>query len=105
MAGVSVEIVEELKAVLEGISGVYNRLAAARCVAHKHKLAKTSILQEVEALRRLESIERITALQAIAGGVCALEAPSEDYTEYEHKDGDVVYCDPPYYETKSYNGR
>ena len=29
---------------------------------------------------------------------------SMDYRNYEHKEGDVVYCDPPYKGTRKYNG-
>lgn len=32
-----------------------------------------------------------------------IEFTSFDYRDYEHKDGDVVYCDPPYRGTEKYN--
>lgn len=28
-----------------------------------------------------------------------------DYREYQHEEGDVVYCDPPYIGTAKYDGR
>lgn len=31
-----------------------------------------------------------------------IDFTSFDYREYQHEDGDVVYCDPPYQGTKNY---
>lgn len=38
-------------------------------------------------------------------GLYCLEVSGIDYREYEHKEGDVVYCDPPYKGTKAYCGK
>lgn len=46
-------------------------------------------LQSLERLERLQSLERLERLQS-------LEYRRMSYEEYEHKDGDVVYADPPY---------
>ena len=43
-------------------------------------------LQYIQALTRLEALQR-------------LEVTNMSYTEYQHQDGDVVYCDVPYEQT------
>lgn len=46
---------------------------------------------------KLESLERIQALERmtfISDG--RIQFTNKSYSEYEHKDGDVVYCDIPY---------
>ena len=41
-----------------------------------------------------------------AGDQCQeeIEFSEKDYRDYEHKDGDIVYCDPPYKGTEKYSG-
>ena len=34
----------------------------------------------------------------------AIEFTEKDYRDYQHEEGDVVYCDPPYYGFYSYDG-
>ena len=41
----------------------------------------------------------------IDGLYCHLEVSSIDYRDYEHQEGDVVYCDPPYNGTEKYDGK
>ena len=43
-------------------------------------------LERLQALTQLEALQRLEALQV----------SNIDYRDYEHKDGDVVYCDVPY---------
>ena len=43
-------------------------------------------LIELQQLERLEQLERLQQLELTCGS----------YSDYQHKDGDVVYCDPPY---------
>lgn len=38
-------------------------------------------------------------------GLYCLEVSGIDYREYEHQDGDVVYCDPPYKGKATYDGK
>ncbi len=45
--------------------------------------------------RPLESYQRLIKLSGLSEH-CPLEITCGDYTEYENKSGDVVYCDPPY---------
>lgn len=47
----------------------------------------------------------LTRLVPLEGQINAqVEYTSCDYTRYEHKDGDIVYCDPPYKGTEKYSG-
>jgi hypothetical protein len=50
----------------------------------------------LEALERLQSLERLERLQGPEHSATAIEATNTDYRQYEHRAGDVVYCDPPY---------
>ena len=34
-----------------------------------------------------------------------IEFTETDYMDYQHEEGDVVYCDPPYIGTAKYDGR
>ena len=42
----------------------------------------------------LNSLERLRSLQSLQSP--AIEITAKSYCEYEYRDGDVVYCDPPY---------
>ena len=53
-------------------------------------------LQSLERLQRLESLERLQRLES-------LEINCGSYEDYQYKDGDVVYCDPPYENTAKYS--
>lgn len=46
--------------------------------------------EKLQGLRQVEALERLQALE-------------RQYYEYRHEDGDVVYCDPPYANTQRYN--
>ena len=46
-------------------------------------------IERLESLQHLEALQRLESLQH-------LEVSNIDYQSYEHKDGDVVYCDVPY---------
>lgn len=60
------------------------------------------LLQSLQSLQRLESLERLQSLERLANfGKIQINCGS--YWDYEYKDGDVVYCDPPYEETAGYN--
>jgi site-specific DNA-adenine methylase len=54
------------------------------------------LLQSLESLQRLQSLERLQSLQR-------LELHCGSYVDYQHKEGDVVYCDPPYENTATYS--
>ena len=59
---------------------------------------------DIERLERLEQLERLTRfdLQQLEQLEQRIEITSGSYEDYEHKDGDVVYCDPPYEGTADY---
>lgn len=57
--------------------------------AFMKRINKRTDLQHLEHLERLQHLER-------------LELTNNTYLNYQHKDGDVVYCDPPYESTTGY---
>nr|DAH58535.1 MAG TPA: DNA adenine methylase [Caudoviricetes sp.] len=62
------------------------------------QLAQLTRLAQLEQLTRLAQLER---LEQLAGRV---EIQCASYTDYAHRSGDVVYCDPPYESARGYNG-
>ena len=57
------------------------------------KNAKIDVkLQRLQSLQSLESLERLESLEIYC----------ESYKDYVYQDGDIVYCDPPYEKTRSY---
>lgn len=62
-------------------------------------------LQNMESLKSLESLGRLERLERIVdiSQHSVITATSSDYRNYEHNEGDVVYCDPPYANTDAYN--
>ena len=46
-------------------------------------------------MQELESIERLARLARLARR-CPIEVRCGDYAAYAYREGDVVYCDPPY---------
>lgn len=57
-------------------------------------------LEQLERLQQLEQLERLEQLEQLE----RLEVTCGSYDEYQYKDGDVVYCDPPYEGTAEYDG-
>ena len=53
-------------------------------------------LQSLESLRSLERLQRLQRLQR-------LDIKQGSYLDYVYKDGDIVYCDPPYEGTRNYD--
>ena len=60
------------------------------------RLQSLESLQSLQRLQRLERLERLESLQR-------LELHCGSYVDYQHKEGDVVYCDPPYENTATYS--
>ena len=58
--------------------------------------------QELEVIERIQGLEGINSLERID----SLEITNMDYRDYEYREGDVVYCDPPYEgaDCKAYKG-
>lgn len=57
------------------------------------------LLQRLQRLQRLQSLERLQRLANFG----KIQIKCSSYWDYEYKDGDVVYCDPPYEETAGYS--
>lgn len=52
-------------------------------------------LQQLERLQRLQQLEQLNRLER-------LELSNMSYLDYEYREGDIVYCDPPYEGTADY---
>ena len=65
-------------------------------------LERLQSLQILERLERLQSLESLERLESLAQQYANIETSSISYADYEYRDGDVVYCDPPYKNTHGY---
>ena len=52
-------------------------------------------LQQLERLQRLQQLEQLNRLER-------LELSNMSFLDYEYREGDIVYCDPPYEGTADY---
>ena len=59
------------------------------------QLERLQRLQQLEQLNRLEQLEQLNRLEQ-------LELSNMRYLDYEYREGDIVYCDPPYEGTADY---
>ena len=59
-------------------------------------------LQSLESLPSLQSLERLQSLPRLPR-LEKLEINCGSYLDYQYKEGDVVYCDPPYEGTAQYD--
>lgn len=64
----------------------------------KKKRGETARIQQLEQLERLQNLQQLQQLERLQN----LHIQQGDYRDYEYRDGDVVYCDPPYEGTASY---
>ena len=73
-----------------------------------------SILQSLESLERLERLESLQRMENIADMTerailspqdMFIETSNISYSDYAYRYGDVVYCDPPYKNTRGYGIR
>lgn len=64
-----------------------------RLLYRKYIRIKSHKRGDLERLQQLEQLEQLERLQINCG----------DYRDYEYRDGDIVYCDPPYEDTATYN--
>lgn len=62
-------------------------------------LQRLQSLEILEILQSMESLQRLQRLQSLQ----RLEINCGSYEDYQYKDGDVVYCDPPYENTAKYS--
>lgn len=63
------------------------------------KLQKRFDLEQLERLERLQQLEQLERLQQLERRITI---SCGSYADYEYKDGDIVYCDPPYEGTADY---
>lgn len=97
------ELIKTLEGIDEFIPDTLNdinkrRINLRRYFKSINKRCDLEQLQQLEQLERLQQLEQLEQLQQLE-----LEFTTKDYKEYEYKEGDVVYCDPPYEGTKGYN--
>ena len=57
------------------------------------------LLQSLESLQRLQSLQSQESLERLQ----SLEVKQGSYLDYVYKEGDIVYCDPPYEGTRNYD--
>ena len=66
------------------------------------RLQRLQSLQSLESLQRLQRLQRLQSLQSLQR-LEKLEINCGSYLDYQYRDGDVVYCDPPYENTQKYD--
>ena len=93
-------LIDELKKSVEGIDNVNERrLALHRCtIDFGIQQPNQRILQNIPRWSRIDDIKEL------ATGI-DIDFHSFDYRDYQHEEGDVVYCDPPYAGVEKYDGR
>ena len=92
------------KSILESVERL-ERLQSLERLESLQSLESLERLQSVESLERLErlqSLQSLERLQSIVQHDSNIETSSISYADYEYRDGDVVYCDPPYKNTGGY---
>ena len=63
------------------------------------RLEQLEQLQRLERLQQLEQLQRLERLQRLQ----RLEINCGSYLDYQYRDGDIAYCDPPYEDTAKYD--
>ena len=71
------------------------RLKMTQIVRYKERITTGSILQNIDRWY-IENIWILDRLKSIQQTDKSITFTSMDYRNYEYKEGDVVYCDPPY---------
>ena len=69
------------------------------------RLQSLERLQRLERLERLENIADMTERAILSPQDMFIETSNISYSDYAYRDGDVVYCDPPYKNTNDYGIR
>ena len=68
-------------------------------IARQPMLVSLERLERLKSLESLESLERLQRLERLQSPV---ETSNISYSGYAYREGDVVYCDPPYKNTSGY---
>lgn len=63
------------------------------------------ILQSLQSLERLQNINDMAERASLSPQDMFIETSNISYADYAYRDGDVVYCDPPYKNTRDYGIR
>lgn len=66
------------------------------------RLERLKSLQSLESLERLQNIEDMTERASLGQQDMLIETSNISYADYAYREGDVVYCDPPYKNTTDY---
>ena len=82
---------------LKGSSLANNTL---KDIAPQPMLVSLERLQSLQSLQSLESLERLESIGHNQDML--IETYNISYADYEYRDGDVIYCDPPYKNTQEY---
>ena len=77
------------------------RLKSLESLQSLESLERLERLESLERLERLKSLQSLESLESIVQQDI-IETSSISYADYEYRDGDVVYCDPPYDGTGGY---
>lgn len=120
--GLPEAVVEALKKSVEGKKDWNERRVALTHVAFDNKMIGIphNMLQNLDRLNRgrfrftnLTQMDRVKNIQAhmvcfnrvnnLRSTDSRIEYTEKDYKDYEHREGDVVYCDPPYKGVAGYN--
>lgn len=59
-------------------------------------------LESLQSLERLQSLQRLQSLESLPS-LEKLEINCGSYLDYQYREGDIVYCDPPYEDTAKYD--
>lgn len=83
------------------------RLQSIDSIQKLESLQRLERLQSLQSLQSMESLERLQSLESMESmerleRLGRLETSSLSYDDYVYRDGDVVYCDPPYNGTDGY---
>ena len=72
---------------------------------YQELLQSLQSLQSLERLQSLQSLERLQSLQSLERlqSLQSLELHCGSYEDYQYKEGDVVFLDPPYENTTKYS--
>ena len=68
-----------------------------------HSLQSLESLERLERLERLESLERLERFQSLESLPDTLTVYSMDYREMRFDEPGIIYCDPPYKNTRQYH--
>ena len=95
---------QELLQSLQSLERLQNleRLQSLQSLRRLQSLQSLQRLERLERLQSLQSLRRLERLQSLRS-LRRLEINCGSYEDYQYKDGDVVFLDPPYENTTKYS--